>query len=140
MWDETQGKRGANEISTCIAMFIKNVPQNIQHLSLFADNCPGQNRNCVVALMLYHSLWKHRALQSVELNFLESGHTHIECDSMHASIEHASHNANIFVPSDWCNVVTLAKRKGEPYTVQVLTYKDFIDYKNYREKSMPNTK
>ena len=140
MWTETQGKRGANEIATCLALFIKSVPDHILHLSLFANNCPGQNRICIVASMLYYSLWMHKSLQTIELNFLEAGHTHMECDSMHASIEHASRNAKIFIPSDWINVVKLAKRKGEPYAVQELNYGDFKNYKDYREKCMPNTK
>ena len=140
MWDETQGKRGANEIATCLEMFINNIPKNVQHLSLFSDNCPGQNRNCIVASMLYRSLFKHENLQSIGLTFLEVGHTHMECDSMHAAIENASRHAKIFIPNDWFNIVTLAKKKGEPYKVHRLNHNDFKNYKDYRENCMPNTR
>lgn len=137
LWDETTGKRGANEIATCLSIFIENLPPKVKHLTLYSDNCPGQNRNSIVASMLFYCLNKS-ALESIEIKFLEAGHTHMECDSIHATIETASKNAKIFVPSDWYNVINLAKKRGEPYKIHELEYTDFKNFKRYKDTTMPN--
>ena len=55
-------------------------------------------------------------LQTIEHKFLETGHTQLECDSMHAAIEFAKKNTQIFVPSQWDTVFRMARRRS-PYTV-----------------------
>lgn len=46
MWDESNGKRGSNEISTFILKFMKIKKENgIKEFSFYYDNCAGQNRN-----------------------------------------------------------------------------------------------
>lgn len=42
MWPEINGKKGSQEVSTCLAKFIdENVPHTVKKLNFFADNCPG---------------------------------------------------------------------------------------------------
>nr|CAI5867558.1 unnamed protein product [Callosobruchus analis] len=47
------------------------------------------------------------------------GHTHMECDSMHATMIQLKVllSAKIFIPNEWVNVVRLAKESGQPYEV-----------------------
>ncbi|KAJ8873345.1 hypothetical protein PR048_026979 [Dryococelus australis] len=49
LWDESNVKRGANEIATCLQKFISNLPPTCKTLILYTDCCPGQNRNDIVA-------------------------------------------------------------------------------------------
>ncbi|KAF2886259.1 hypothetical protein ILUMI_19915 [Ignelater luminosus] len=86
LWDETSGKRKANEIATRLSIFIDNLAAS--------DNCPGQNKNSIVASMLSYCLSKS-TLKSVEGKFLE-----VQCDSMHATIKTAFKNVKITLPSD----------------------------------------
>lgn len=86
MWDESIGKRGSNEISTCILKFIKIMKERgIKEFSFYSDNCAGQNRNRFI-----YSMWEYAAY-TIKVNivhtFLEKGHTQNEGDSMHATIE-----------------------------------------------------
>lgn len=84
MWDEI-GKRGSNEISTCILIFIKIMESGIKQFSFYSDNCTGQNRNIFI-----YSMWEYAAY-TMKVNtvhtFLEKGHTQNEGGSMHATIE-----------------------------------------------------
>lgn len=77
---------------------------------------------------------------SINIKFMESGHTNMECDSMHACIENASKLAKICVPDDWKNVITMAKRTGTPYSLNQLGYQDFIDFRNIQKVMFPNMK
>ena len=46
MWDQTIAKRDSSEVGSCINMFINNNCYNqIDKLTFFSDNCPGQNKN-----------------------------------------------------------------------------------------------
>lgn len=96
MWDESDGKSGSNEISTCILKFIKIKKENgIKELSFYSDNCAGQNRNRFI-----YSMWEYAAY-SLKVNimhtFLEKGHTQNEGDSMHATIECAKKKIKLFM-------------------------------------------
>ena len=81
-----------------------------------------------MACTLLYSVRKIPQLRSVELNFLEPGHTQMECDSMHSAIEYAKKNINVFAPSQWDTVVIMAQRK-RPYTVIPLKHPDFFNIK-----------
>lgn len=80
----------------------------------------------------------HDTIDTFDMKFLEPGHTHMECDSMHSTIEHASEFAKIYLPTDWFNVVRLAKRNGTPYTVKIMNHNNFVDLKAYKATNLPN--
>lgn len=138
LWDETNGNRGSNEIATCVLKFILSLPTETKHLILYSDSCPGQNRNAVIACMLQYSLSVHETLETIRMNYLEPGHTHMECDSMHAAIERASEYAKIYLPNDWENVVRMSKKRGLSNKVTLLTLSEFLDFKSFRNSKMPN--
>ena len=100
MWDESTAKRGSCEISSCVWKWIRSLPDDIEHLVLYSDCCGGQNRNLQMATMLYCAV-KTLNVKLIDLKFLESGHTQMEVDSIHACIEKASKSVEVFVPRDW---------------------------------------
>lgn len=55
----------------------------------------------------------------------------MECDSMHAAIEKSSEHAQIYWPNEWINVIKLAKKGGNPYIVNRLSYEEILDFKSY---------
>ncbi|KAJ8319696.1 hypothetical protein KUTeg_002739 [Tegillarca granosa] len=120
MWNETEGKRGSDEISTCLVMYIKSLLLTTSHVCLYSDNCTGQNRNKYVAAAGLHSVITTENIVAIDQKFLEPGHTEMEVDSMHAAIEAAKKNTEIYVPSQWDTVVRLA-RKRKPYTKDLLS-------------------
>ena len=78
------------------------------------------------------------SLKCIEHKFLIPGHTEMEVDSMHSSIEHAKKVTKIYVPNDWFNVIALARR-NHPYHIISLGYSDFTDFK-ILQKMINNTK
>jgi len=57
VWDESEAKRGSNEIATCLLKFMKcMVEKGIKEFCFYSDNCGGQNRNRYIFAM-----WEYAA-------------------------------------------------------------------------------
>jgi hypothetical protein len=66
-------------------------------------------------------------IQTIEQKFLESGHTQMDCESMHSAIEQAKKKrTTIFISSQWDTVVRLARKKNS-YVVGPLRLNKFFD-------------
>ncbi|KAK3907413.1 LOW QUALITY PROTEIN: Adhesion G protein-coupled receptor A3 [Frankliniella fusca] len=108
MWNETEGKRGSNEISTCLLKHIsEEVPDYVQDLTIFTDCCSGQNRNSTISMMLFAALQENPSLKSINHIFLIPGHTFMpEVDNKHAIIEkHKRRLDKVNEPDEWYSIV-----------------------------------
>lgn len=54
-------------------------------LIIYSDGCGYQNRNCLLANVLLNVAALHNL--NIEQKYLEPGHTQMEVDSVHATIE-----------------------------------------------------
>lgn len=144
-WDETQGKRGANEIATCLWMYIgqlndhaMNEKQNLD-IVFYSDNCCGQNKNTFIFLMFKYALRKYEFVNSISHNFLVKGHTQNEGDSAHALIQReiskSLKRGPIYTPQQYIALMRTAKKKGNPYKVHELSFQSFLDFKALANKS-----
>ena len=115
LWNELDGKRGSSEIGSCIRHYLSSLPDTVKSVSFHSDSCGGQNRNQYVASVLMHSV-QSLPLEEITLNFLETGHTQMKCDSMHAAIELAKKNVRVYSQREWYNVIHMARRH-KPYVV-----------------------
>ena len=138
-WDETNGNKGSCEISTCLLLHLKSLSPQVRHAVLYSDRCTGQNRNKYVAAALLHAVQNIENIEIIDQKFLESGHTQMECDSMHASIETAKKNVKVSIPDQWNTVIECARPK-QPYVIQGLQYRDVLDFKHVAATSLRNTK
>ena len=82
--------KGGNEISTCLAQFVRDHLSDHQHVVFWSDNCPGQNKNRHMMAALSQLTASRPEGSIIELKFFETGHSHMEADSMHAKIERDS--------------------------------------------------
>lgn len=140
-WTEIDGKRGSNEISTCILKWLLSLPQNITEISLYSDTCGGQNRNQNFSAMLKYFLSTQDHVTTITQNFLESGHTEMEVDSMHAAIEHEKKHTDVFCVTDWLGVFKRARRNVKsPYKIFKLKHTDFLDFQNTASSLLKNRK
>ncbi|KAK3919244.1 Polyprotein P1234 [Frankliniella fusca] len=87
MWSEIDAGRGAYEIASCLSKFISSVPAGVQKLTLWSDSCSGQNKNSIICASLISAVASHQSLETIDHKFLVPGHTHMECDRIHAQIE-----------------------------------------------------
>lgn len=126
MWHEAIGKRGSNDIASCLNMFLKQISNEVQHIIFYSDSCGGQNKNNIVAAMFLSVMESKLNLQTIDHKFLVPGHTHMECDVDHAIIERAKKKCGVKIdhPRDWYQLVRNAKRKT-PFDVVPMTQQDF---------------
>lgn len=140
MWTEVEGQRGSNEISTCIYKYLESLPKSVQHVIFYSDTCTGQNRNQYMTAALHHAVNNIPHLKIIEQKYLESGHSQMEVDSMHACIEKQCKGVRVHHPDQWITVAQCAKKTGEPYTVLPLTHEAFYNFKMVAKNTMKNTK
>lgn len=141
VWTEANGKKGSAEIGTILAHYLREcIPENVTEVSLFSDTCGGQNRNQFIAALLLWVVNHKENLQIIEHKFLESGHSYMEVDSMHSSIESAKKHRDVYCLQDWINIFKDArsketyvkgtkKVKKNRYNVTQFKYADFKDLK-----------
>jgi hypothetical protein len=129
MWDEVKARRGSCEIASCLWKWLNSIPATVTHVILYCDCCSGQNRNVQIATMLLSAV-KCLHIQTIDLKFLESGHTQMEVDAMHATIERVSKSVDIFIPRDWQLIAATARRDGKPYHVTCMEQCDVLDWKS----------
>ena len=121
VWDEANGGVGVNEFVSCITDFVE--AQDYQHIVLISDGCGHQNRNKVLTSALSDLSQKKSIV--IEQLILERGHTMMEADSVHSTLE------NIFVPPIYAPSDYLASHEGKaqkPFIIKALDYSFFKNY------------
>ncbi|CAG5022557.1 unnamed protein product [Parnassius apollo] len=132
MWHEGVGTKGASEIATCIWMHLSSLAPEIKEITLFSDTASGQNRNTIIAAMFLHAVTV-LPIQTINQKFMESGHSEMECDSVHSAVENRGRHVDIYTPEGWYTVARTAKTTKPYYKIKELTYSDFIDFKSYKK-------
>ena len=127
MWNETTGKRGSNEIATCLYRYL--CESEAKNVILFSDTCGGQNQNQYVATMLMHVAENHETIETLDHIFMVQGHSHMEVDNMHSAIERKSGGLQIYEPYGWEVVACIARKN--PYVVKTL--ENIVDVKRLQE-------
>lgn len=69
---------------------------------------------------------------------MESGHSMLECDSMHAAIERARTHVKVYDPEEYCLLMQLARKNPQPYMVKKWTYDMFYNIRELTSKLMVN--
>lgn len=136
VWNETIAKRGGEEIASCIRKHLLDLPEQVEEISLFSDSCTGQNRNIYVATMYLHFLAEdlnekpNMRLKVINQKYLQPGHTHMEADTIHATIEKEKKRTalKIDLPRDWANLIRSIGRR-HPIKVIEMEQKQFISFK-----------
>lgn len=126
-WDETEGKRGSIEIATCVYKYISS-KHDISHVRMMSDNCGGQQKFFNFSCMLLYLVTNHPTIHTIDHVFYESGHSHMECDSIHSKIEQKCKNTAVYTPDGWIQVMRLARTNPRPFNVNVLDHEEFLDF------------
>lgn len=127
-WDETQSDLSASSFVSCIIDQITeyNLKYPLKNIILWSDGCCYQNRNCVLSNALLEFAINNTI--SIEQKYLTKGHTQMECDSVHSTIENKLRNTDIYLPSDYMRITKSARTKPFPYNVK---YCDVNFFKKY---------
>lgn len=78
-------------------------------------------------------------LKSITIKYLETGHTQMEADSIHSTIEKAKRGAPVYSPDEWVTIIAIARRKN-PYQVDKMIFSDILDLKAMHKGLVHNLK
>lgn len=118
LWNETEGLLSSNEFASIISKFLLSLiplSEGKDKIILYSDGCAYQNRSTNISNALLHISVTNHVI--IEQKYLEVGHTQMEADSIHSTIERRLRYKNINVPADYISVIKEA-RMSQPYTVQ----------------------
>lgn len=121
VWHEASGGVTCNEFTSCLIDYLSNIPTNFKSVNLISDGCNYQNRNKTLASAL-SDFAKAKDITIQQL-YLEKGHTMMEADSVHSTLEHYFHPP-INSPTDYIARMRMARHK-QPYCIKSLDYKFF---------------
>lgn len=140
LWYEVEGGVNAEEFATIWVSLIENkiLPQTDgtdtnRKIIIYTDGCCYQNRNSVMSNALLNTAMINNI--TIEQKYLESGHTQMEADSMHSTVERSMKMRNVNVPADYAHICKIARKKPRPYDVNYLThtfFKKFDKVKYYK--------
>lgn len=139
VWDECKGKKGSSEIATCLLKYITQLPETVSHVSIFSDTCGGQNRNKNIMAAMLYAVNTIENIKIIDLKFMESGHSYLEADSMHATIERARRHKTIYNTREWALLFSCARIHPNPYKVITLNHNDFYDLEKLVNLMVHNT-
>jgi hypothetical protein len=125
LWDESEGDLSSETFAWIqyhhfASYLTKN--RSIKEVVVWSDGCGYQNRNIAVSNAYLQLAIEYDV--SIEQKYLVSGHSQMECDSMHSVIERKL-NVDIYAPSDYRVIMQLARKSPAPYDVICLTHSDF---------------
>ena len=103
-------------MTSCLNPFAIKHLSGKRHINFYSDSCLGQNKNNMVVTALCNMAYNRPVGQAVEVKFFESGHTHMDLDSVHVGIKRACTGTEIGTPGEYVQVFKSAK-KGDhlPY-------------------------
>lgn len=140
-WNETEGKRGAVEVGSCVLHYINMLVEKANSTDLdvvfYSDNCCGQQKNKYLLSAYSYAIQKFK-LRSITHKFLIHGHSQNEGDNVHSVIEkqvkrHLK-SSPIYVPEQYVTLIRMAKKNGPPYRVHEFTCENFYDLKTLQEE------
>lgn len=143
MWDESIAGRGGNEMASCMLKYSMNLSRNIEHLIVWSDNCPSQNRNLQMIMCYFLIMQLKPEMRCIEHKYLLRGHTHMEVDTIHARIEKTLRNTpafSIVTPWDWQQLVRLCGPKIEVSEMETIDFKDFNELHNSAKSLLHSNK
>lgn len=137
MWHEGVRGRGGNKIASRLLRVLNMDVTHKRNLIIWSDNCAGQNKNkMVVYVMLF--LVSNGVFDTIQQNFLTSGHSFMACDRDFALIEKRKRVMKSFVPNDLHEVIKLAKY-NPPFAIVNMENLGFFNISNAADEVI-NTK
>ena len=125
-WEEHEGDLSAEVFAYLqYQHFVKilKAQPTIKKIIVWSDGCTYQNRNTPLSNVYLHLAKEYDIV--IEQKFLVVGHTQMECDSMHSTVERKI-VADIFTPCDYYLIMEIARIRPSPYHVIPFHHHDFM--------------
>jgi hypothetical protein len=138
VWWESEAKTGSCEIISCL-FYLNQSLGSKDEVVYYSDTCTGQQRNLFFSMMCLYSV-VNMPIQMITHNYFERGHSQMEGDSVHATIETSTKKLEIYSPSDWITAIKNAKRVDPRYAVKEIKSEMILNFKEFAEKIVTNRK
>lgn len=127
LWHEAEGKVTSNEFATILYNFLDESSMlEGDEIIFYSDGCTAQNKNVILSNALLHLSIKKGI--TITQKYLVSGHTQMECDSMHSTIERKLRNRDIYSPAGYIAACKSARSDPKPYQVKYLNHQYFKNF------------
>ena len=134
IWNERVGKRGSNEIGSCIYKYvISQVEKGKRIFSFYSDACGGQNRNTHITALMWWLRCKYN-LKEIKQTFFVSGHSQSEVDGIHSRVEDSSRLIDVYTTAQWAAIIRSARQKPPVFQVNEFGLSDIKDIKAITEQ------
>lgn len=127
-WTEVDGQRGGNEIASCLHNLLRTVLAEDNNIVFWSDGCVGQNKNRMVMAALLSAIHERPVGTEMSIKYFETGHSQMEADSIHATIDRAAKDLEFGTPEAWHTIFQAAKVRPPRYVVKVMANEDFLDF------------
>ncbi|KAJ8890176.1 hypothetical protein PR048_009683 [Dryococelus australis] len=104
--------------------YLFQLPVSITHVISLSDTRGGQNRNQFIDIAILYAVNKLSHLKIINMKIMESGHSYLEADSIHATTERARKHKQLHTTREWALLVEMTIRKSCSYKVKTLKYSD----------------
>ncbi|XP_050504305.1 uncharacterized protein LOC126883102 [Diabrotica virgifera virgifera] len=140
LWKEGVAGRGAQEVGSCLKKYIElYLKKGVEELILWSDSCGGQNRNIKIVLLLKTTLMEHPTLKTIQLKYLESGHSFLQNDTDFGQIERGIKNqVRLYTMEDFVSVIKSCKKTNK-FVINLMESQDFYSTGDL-EKNIINRK
>lgn len=135
VWHEGEGGMDSNCFASCLTDFMSEELDETEKSKtkiFYSDGCSAQNRNVTLANALqYYAILNDT---TVIQKYLVKGHSQMECDSVHSTIERMKKNKCIYSPSNFVQIITDARKDAQkgPYKVKYINHTFFKDHSNIK--------
>lgn len=99
--------------------WFRTLPSHISHVITYSDTRASQNRSQFITSLVIYVVQTFPNIHIIDMKFMESGHSYLEVDSMHATIEQRRRHWLVYAPGEMRAVIEGARQKKDPYTVLV---------------------
>ena len=84
---------------------------------MYSDTCGGQNRNKIIITAILSFLSQSSNIHVIGQKFFESGHSHMECDTMHCAIEFTYSKKEVYIPAEYLMLMKMARKSQDRKSV-----------------------
>jgi len=78
------------------------------------------------------------AVETIDIKYMESGHSYLECDSMHSLIERAKKHPRVYTTGKMRVIVEGVRQNPQPFVVQQINFANFLYFKTLFDKVVRN--
>lgn len=129
-WPEFIAGKGSIEVVSCLDNFFRSLPEEVTHVYLYSDGCPGQNKNTAVLQYLF-TLVRTGRFKFIQHHFPVRGHSFLpnDRDFGHTETKKKRHE-RVYTPEQWHDFMRSARRRN-PFNVTPVSQDMVKDYTSH---------